>query len=99
MKTILKTTLQGRVVSTKMDKTIVVVVDKKKIHPLYQKPYKISQKYYAHDEKKLAKKGNQVIIKEAKPKSKLKRWQLVEVVRDSRVIKKNTSRLSRGEKK
>lgn len=86
MKKKLKKTLQGRVVSTKMDKTIIVVIDKKKVHPIYSKPYKVSQKYYADDEKRVAKKGNQVIIEQIKPKSKLKRWQLVKVVGDSKII-------------
>ncbi len=57
-----------------------MVVNKKKMNQVYKKPYKVSKKYYAHDEKMVAKKGNQVIIKEIKPKSKLKRWQLVKLI-------------------
>lgn len=76
----LNKTLQGKVVSTKMDKTIVVVIDKKKVHPIYGKPYKISKRYYVDDPKGVAKRGNQVIIEPIPPKSKMKRWQLVKVV-------------------
>jgi len=71
-------TIQGRVVSTKMNKTIVVAVDTKKSHPLYKKAYKVTKKFYAHDENRVAKEGENVTISETKPLSKTKRWVLVE---------------------
>lgn len=74
-------TKKGVVLSTKMDKTIVVKVDTYKVHPKYQKRYKISKKFYAHDEKNECAQGQVVVIKETRPLSKLKRWELVEVVK------------------
>lgn len=62
------------VVSTKMDKTIVVRVDAYKTHSKYKKRFKVSSKFYAHDEKALAKEGDLVTIVETRPLSKLKRW-------------------------
>lgn len=73
-------TKKGIVLSTKMDKTIVVKVDTYKVHPKYRKRYKISKKFYAHDEQNQCKEGQVVVIKESRPLSKLKRWSLVEVV-------------------
>ncbi|MFN7160844.1 MAG: 30S ribosomal protein S17 [Candidatus Gracilibacteria bacterium] len=74
-------TKKGVVLSTKMDKTIVVKVDTYKVHPKYQKRYKISKKFYAHDENNECASGQVVVIKETRPLSKLKRWELVEVVK------------------
>ncbi len=70
----------GKVVSNKMEKTIVVEVEKVKMHPLYKKRYTIKKKYYAHDEKQQAKEGDIVRIRQTRPLSRLKRWRLVEVV-------------------
>ena len=67
-----------RVTSIKMDKTIVVSVDSYKMHPKYKKRYKITNKFYAHDEANTSKEGDKVTIKEVKPISKLKRWVLIE---------------------
>ena len=75
-----KKTIQGVVVSAKMDKTVVVMVVREKRHPVYLKSYKISQRYYVHDEKNAVKKGDVVIISEAKPMSRLKRWKLVKII-------------------
>lgn len=69
----------GVVSSNKMDKTIVVTVDRLARHKRYKKVIKISKKYYAHDENNVAKVGDEVRIAETKPTSKLKRWRLVEV--------------------
>ena len=69
----------GTVTSNKMDKTIVVTVDRLARHKRYKKVIKISKKYYAHDEKNEAKVGDEVKIAETKPTSKLKRWRLVEI--------------------
>ena len=69
----------GIVSSTKMDKTIVVTVDRLARHKRYKKVIKISKKYYAHDENNAAKVGDEVRIAETNPTSKLKRWRLVEI--------------------
>ena len=63
-----------------MQKTIVVEVNKVKMHPLYKKRYTVRKKYYAHDEKEEAKVGDIVRIRQTRPLSKLKRWRLVEIV-------------------
>jgi small subunit ribosomal protein S17 len=69
----------GIVSSDKMDKTIVVTVNRLARHKKYKKVIKISKKYYAHDENNEAKVGDEVKIAETKPTSKLKRWRLVEI--------------------
>lgn len=69
-------TLTGVVVSDTQDKTIIVRVDRRTSHPLYKKPYLISKKYTAHDDKNEAKLGDKVIISETRPISKTKRWKL-----------------------
>ena len=71
-------TKTGLVTSTKMQKTIVITVDTYKTHPKYQKRYKASVKFYAHDENGLAKLGDTVTVVETRPLSRLKRWTLVE---------------------
>ena len=71
----------GQVVSTKMAKTIVVEVSRRVPHPLYKRIIAKRKKFYAHDEKGTAKLGDVVRIVECRPLSKLKRWQLAEVVR------------------
>ncbi|HUA60824.1 MAG TPA: 30S ribosomal protein S17 [Verrucomicrobiae bacterium] len=71
----------GQVVSTKMAKTIVVEVSRRVPHPLYKRIIAKRKKFYAHDEKGAAKMGDIVRIVECRPLSKLKRWQLAEVVR------------------
>ena len=75
-----KRTLQGVVVSSSMDKTIVVRVDTRKVHPLYEKVVTRSTKLKAHDEAELCNLGDIVIIQECRPLSKTKSWKLVEVV-------------------
>ena len=74
-----RTSLQGVVVSDKMDKTIVVEVETHKRHPKYAKRIKYSNKYYAHDEKNEAKVGDTVTIMACRPLSALKRFRLVSV--------------------
>lgn len=71
----------GQVVSTKMEKTIVVEVSRRVAHPFYRRIIKKRKKFYAHDEQGLAKVGDVVRIVEHRPLSKLKRWALAEVVR------------------
>jgi small subunit ribosomal protein S17 len=81
MSTTFKRTLTGEVVSDKTAKTIVVKVDRKTMHPKYNKFVTQSKKYHAHDDKEEAKIGNTVTIIESKPFSKLKRWKLVSIVK------------------
>jgi small subunit ribosomal protein S17 len=71
----------GEVVSTSMTKTIVVSVTRRVPHPAYKRIIKKRKKFYAHDEKGLAQVGDVVRIEECRPLSKLKRWNLAEVVR------------------
>lgn len=70
----------GEVVSNKMTKTIVVRVERRFPHPQFKKVITRYKKFYAHDEKSEAKPGDRVRIIETRPLSRLKRWQLVEVV-------------------
>lgn len=72
--------LQGEVVSTKMQKTVVVRVDRIVLHPKYKKRYKVSKKYKAHNTLKDIKEGDKVIIEESRPISKEKRWRVVKKV-------------------
>jgi small subunit ribosomal protein S17 len=71
----------GQVVSTKMAKTIVVEVIRRVPPPLYKRIIAKRKKFYAHDEERNAKMGDVVRIVECRPLSKLKRWQLAEVIR------------------
>ena len=72
-----KRIMQGVVVSDKMDKTVVVNVERKFPHPLYKKYIKRSKRYHAHDEKNAHKVGDTVSIQECRPLSKTKRWEVV----------------------
>ncbi|AHA28455.1 30S ribosomal protein S17 [Exiguobacterium sp. Leaf187] len=78
--------LTGRVVSDKMDKTIVVTVETKVKHKLYGKRVNYSKKYKAHDENNTAKIGDVVRIQETRPLSKDKRFRLVEVIEEAVII-------------
>lgn len=66
--------LQGKIVSAKTDKTIVVTVERKFRHPVYLKTVKVSKKYHAHDESNSLKEGDTVKIIECRPISKTKKW-------------------------
>ncbi len=70
----------GRVVSDKMDKTIVVSVERLARHPLYKRVIRLSTKFKAHDETNDARTGDTVLIEESRPLSATKRWRLIEVV-------------------
>ncbi len=70
----------GRVVSNKMDKTVVVAVERQIPHPLYGKRIKKTSKFYAHDEENRCQIGDIVRIRESRPLSKLKRWVVVEIL-------------------
>ncbi|AUM62989.1 30S ribosomal protein S17 [Spiroplasma monobiae] len=76
----LRKTYTGRVVSDKMDKTITVLVETYKNHPIYKKRVKYSKKYKAHDENSQAQMGDRVEIMETRPMSKTKNFRLVRVV-------------------
>lgn len=77
----LKNEKVGEVVSTKMQKTIVVEVSRRVPHPLYKRIVNKRKKFYAHDEEGSARMGDVVRIIECRPLSKLKRWRLDEVIR------------------
>lgn len=74
----------GKVVSDKMDKTIVVATEKLVAHPLYNKQIKMTKKYKAHDENNQCKIGDTVKIMETRPLSKDKRWRLVEILEEAK---------------
>ena len=76
----LRKTRIGRVVSNKMDKTIVVAVEDAYRHPLYKKIIRRTVKFKAHDENNECNLGDRVMIMETRPLSKDKRWRLVEIV-------------------
>ena len=69
--------LQGIVISDAMDKTILVRVDRRFKHPVYKKYIKRSKKFAAHDEANACKVGDAVRIRECRPKSKSKRWEVI----------------------
>ena len=71
---------QGVVVSAVNDKTIVVLVNERKKHPLYSKMVNSTKKFHAHDEENIAGVGDTVSIMETRPLSKMKRWRLVEII-------------------
>lgn len=77
---------RGTVVSDKMDKTITVLVETKKRHPLYGKRVKYSKKFKAHDELNSAKVGDKVLIMETRPLSATKRFRLVKIVEEAIVL-------------
>lgn len=76
----LQRTLQGRVVSNKMDKTITVLVERRVQHPVYGKFVRKTSKIHAHDANNECKAGDLVIISEGRPISKTKAWRLVQIV-------------------
>ena len=78
--------LVGRVVSNKNDKTITVLIETYKTHPLYKKRVKYSKKYTAHDEKNEASVGDTVRIRATRPLSKTKRYELVEILIEAVIL-------------
>ena len=76
----------GKVVSAKNDKTITVLVETYKSHPIYTKRVKSSKKYIAHDEANTAKEGDTVRIRSTRPLSKTKRYELVEVLMEAVIL-------------
>ena len=73
-------TLQGRVVSDKMDKTVTVLVERKVKHPIYGKFVRRSTKVHAHDENNECKIGDMVVVEQCRPLSKSKTWRLVKLL-------------------
>jgi len=76
----LRKTQTGIVISDKMDKTVVVQVDRLVKHPVYRKYVRRRAKFKAHDENNTCQKGDRVVIRETKPLSKTKRWQVSQIV-------------------
>lgn len=73
----IKRKLKGEVISDKMEKTVVVKVDRFQLHPIYQKRYKVSKKYKVHDPKNKYKIGDVIEIIESRPISKDKKWRVI----------------------
>ncbi|MDR3668204.1 MAG: 30S ribosomal protein S17 [Ignavibacteriaceae bacterium] len=80
MERALRKTRIGVVVSSKMDKTVSVAIERKVPHPIYKKYYKKTTKLMAHDEKNVCQVGDKIKIMETRPLSLKKRWRLVEIV-------------------
>lgn len=76
--------LKGTVVSSTMDKTVVVEVTTLKAHPVYRKRFRATRKYYAHDGQNQCQVGDIVLITETRPMSKTKRWRLTDIVQKAR---------------
>ena len=77
---------QGVVVSDRMDKTIVVQIDEKVMHPVYKKYVRTRVKYKAHDETNNARQGDTVLIEECRPLSREKRWRLKDIIERAPVL-------------
>ena len=90
-KTTKRKDLQGLVVSNKMNKTVVVQVERKFAHPKFKKVVKSTSKYKAHDEKNECNPGDFVSIGETRPLSKTKRWRLLEIIKKGVVEEGNAS--------
>src|SRR5947209_18478193 len=73
--------MAGRVVSNKMDKTVVVAVESVRRHPLYKHTIRTTKRYKAHDEQNACREGDTVRIVESRPLSKEKRWRVIEIMR------------------
>jgi len=83
---------EGLVVSDKMDKTVVVAVETRKVHPLYKKAIRFTKKYKAHDESKACKIGDKVKIVETRPLSKEKRWRVTEIMSTREMVETRPKR-------
>lgn len=86
VKSALKRTLIGKVVSNKMDKTVTVQIERHVKHPLYGKIVMRTNKYHAHDESNQVKEGDVVEIQEGRPISKTKAWTVIRVVQEAQVV-------------
>jgi small subunit ribosomal protein S17 len=83
---------EGLVVSDKMDKTIVVAVESRKVHPLYKKAIRVTTKYKAHDENNACKIGDKVKIVETRPLSKEKKWRVTEIMSTKEMVETRPKR-------
>jgi small subunit ribosomal protein S17 len=83
---------EGSVVSDRMDKTVVVAVETRKVQPLYKKAIRFTKKYKAHDEKNACKIGDKVKIVETRPLSKEKRWRVTEIMSKGETAKTGPKR-------
>jgi small subunit ribosomal protein S17 len=83
---------EGLVVSDKMDKTVVVAVETRKVHPLYKKSIKFTKKYKAHDENNACKSGDKVKIVETRPLSKEKSWRVTEIMSKKETVETKPKR-------
>ena len=81
-----KKTMTGVVVSNKMDKTIVVKVERRFAHPVFKKVVKTTKKYKVHDEKNECMEGDFIRIQETRPLSKEKRWRLMDIVSKEKTL-------------
>lgn len=79
----MKKRITATVVSDVQDKTVAVTIIESKTHPIYKKKYKVTHKYYVHDEKNEAKVGDTVEIEETRPISKTKNWKIVKIVKEA----------------
>jgi small subunit ribosomal protein S17 len=87
-------TRTGKVISDKMDKTVVVMVESLRQHPLYKKVVKNRSKFKAHDENNACSMGDTVKIEETRPLSRDKRWRVIEIVRKKELAEVKPSELS-----
>jgi small subunit ribosomal protein S17 len=78
---------EGSVVSDRMDKTVVVAVETRKVQPLYKKAIRFTKKYKAHDKDNACKIGDKVKIVETRPLSKEKRWRVTEIMSKGELVK------------
>jgi small subunit ribosomal protein S17 len=83
--------------STKMDKTVVVMVHTYKRHPKYHKRYRTSSKFYAHDEQNEVREGDTVTIQEMRPLSKLKRWNVISIESSLPVVSSGSADVAKVE--
>ena len=83
---------EGLVVSDKMDKTVVVAVETRKVHPLYKKAVRVTKRYKAHDENNACKIGDKVKIVETRPLSKEKKWRVTEIMSTKEMVETRPKR-------
>jgi small subunit ribosomal protein S17 len=90
---------EGLVVSDKMDKTVVVAVETKKVHPLYKKAVRVTKRYKAHDETNACKIGDKVKIVETRPLSREKSWRVTEIISKREVVETGPKKPKKPKKK
>ena len=90
---------EGLVVSDKMDKTVVVAVETRKVHPLYKKAVRVTKRYKAHDENNACKIGDKAKIVETRPLSKEKNWRVTEIMSKREVVETGPKKPKKPKKK